>query len=120
MTGMHVGRFGDPSGRPVVALHGITAHGGRWRRIAERYLPEHHTLAPDLRGHGRSAHNPPWTVERHVGDVLALLDDSGIEEADVVGHSFGGLIAVHLTRMAPGRVRRLVLLDPSIGLDPAA
>ncbi|MBO2455693.1 alpha/beta hydrolase [Actinomadura barringtoniae] len=116
MTGMHVGRFGDPSGRPVVALHGITAHGGRWRRIAEEYLPGHRTLAPDLRGHGRSSHNPPWTVERHAGDVLALLDDSGIEEADVVGHSFGGLIAVHVTRMAPERVRRLVLLDPSIGL----
>lgn len=100
-------------------LHGVTGHGARWRRTAEAYLADRSVLAPDLRGHGRSPHEPPWTVERHVADVLALLDAEGVERADLVGHSYGGMIALHLARTAPRRVRRLLLLDPAIGLTPA-
>jgi lipase len=115
---LHVHRYGDPSGEPLVALHGVTGHGARWRRTAERHLADRYTLAPDLRGHGRSPHLPPWGVEQHVEDVLAVMDAEGLEAADLVGHSYGGMIAVHLARTAPDRVRRLVLLDPAIGLDP--
>ncbi|WP_089312837.1 alpha/beta fold hydrolase [Actinomadura mexicana] len=116
---LHVHRYGDPAGAPVVMLHGVTGHGARWRRTAERYLAGHSVLAPDLRGHGRSTHEPPWTVERHVADVLAMMDAEGVERADLVGHSYGGMIALHLARTAPRRVRRLLLLDPAIGLEPA-
>lgn len=115
---LHVHRYGDPSGEPLVALHGVTGHGARWRRTAERHLADRYTLAPDLRGHGCSPHLPPWGVEQHVEDVLAVLDAEGLETIDLVGHSYGGMIAVHLARTAPDRVRRLVLLDPAIGLDP--
>ncbi|WP_242901476.1 alpha/beta hydrolase [Actinomadura terrae] len=116
---LHVHRYGDPSGAPVVALHGTTGHGARWRRTAETFLADRFVLAPDLRGHGRSPHEPPWTVERHVADVLAVMDAEGVDRADLVGHSYGGMIAVHLARTAPSRVGGLVLLDPAIGLDPA-
>ncbi|MEV4678618.1 MULTISPECIES: alpha/beta fold hydrolase [Actinomadura] len=115
---LHVHRYGDPAGAPVVLLHGVTGHGARWRRTAEAYLADRSVLAPDLRGHGRSPYEPPWTVERHVADVLALLDAEGVERADLVGHSYGGMIALHLARTAPRRVRRLLLLDPAIGLAP--
>ncbi|NDU74450.1 alpha/beta fold hydrolase [Actinomadura sp. DSM 109109] len=116
---LHVHRYGNPAGAPVVMLHGITGHGARWRRTAERYLADRCVLAPDLRGHGRSTHEPPWTVERHVADVLAMMDAEGVERADLVGHSYGGMISLHLARTAPRRVRRLLLLDPALGLDPA-
>ncbi|QXJ24919.1 alpha/beta hydrolase [Actinomadura graeca] len=117
---LHVHRYGDPSGPPLIALHGVTGHGGRFRRVAEDHLADRSVLAPDLRGHGRSPHEPPWTVERHVADVLALMDAEGVGRADLLGHSYGGMIALHLARTAPRRVGRLVLLDPAIGLDPAA
>lgn len=115
---MHVHEFGDAAGRPVVALHGIRGHGARWRRLAERHLGRFRVLAPDLRGHGRSPATPPWTLEQHVSDLLAVLDERGVREFDVVGHSFGGLIGVQLALTAPERVGGLALLDPSIGLDP--
>ncbi|MFB4310949.1 alpha/beta fold hydrolase [Actinomadura sp. GTD37] len=115
---LHVHRYGDPAGAPAVLLHGVTGHGARWRRTAESHLADRSVLAPDLRGHGRSPHEPPWTVERHVADVLALLDAEGVERTDLVGHSYGGMIALHLARTAPRRVRRLLLLDPAIGLAP--
>lgn len=119
MTGINVSRYGDPTNRPVLALHGINGHGGRWRRLAEHHLPDHLVLAPDLRGHGRSTHDAPWHVDQHVTDLLAVLDAEDIPRTDIVGHSYGGMIAVHLARAAPERVRRLVLLDPVTGLDPA-
>ncbi|MGI5169796.1 alpha/beta fold hydrolase [Spirillospora sp. CA-253888] len=119
MTALHVHRFG--AGRPVVAppvvaLHGINGHGARWRRLAERHLPDREVLAPDLRGHGRSTHDAPWDAGTHVADLLATVEP---DRFDLVAHSYGGLIAVRLARAAPHRVRRLVLLDPAIGLDPA-
>jgi lipase len=75
-------------------------------------------LAPDLRGHGHSDWEPPWSLETHVGDVLAAMDEAGVERADLVGHSFGGRIALELLAASPGRVGRLVLLDPAIWVPP--
>ncbi|GAA3221868.1 alpha/beta hydrolase [Pseudonocardia petroleophila] len=111
---LHRHSFGD--GGPVLALHGVTGHGERWRVLADA-LPDHRLIGVDLRGHGRSPWTPPWGFEQHVADLLAVLDAEGLDRVPVIGHSFGGAIAVHLTRIAPERVERLVLLDPAIGLD---
>ncbi|HEV8451941.1 MAG TPA: alpha/beta hydrolase [Gaiellales bacterium] len=107
-------RFGDPGGAPLLALHGVTGHGGRYRALAERGLPERCWLAVDLRGHGRSDWRAPWTAERHVADILETMDAEGVTRCDVIGHSFGGLLATHLAAAAPERVGRVVLLDPAI------
>ena len=72
---LHLHRFGPAGGRPLVALHGLKGYGGRWRRFAEEQLPGYLVLAPDLRGHGLSPTAPPWTLERHAADVLAVLDE---------------------------------------------
>ena len=113
---LHVRSYGPDDGRPVLALHGVTGHSGRWHALAP-LLPGVRLIAVDLRGHGRSPWTPPWGFEQHVADVLAVLDAHGLERAAVLGHSFGGAVAVHLARHAPQRVERLVLLDPAIGLD---
>lgn len=113
----HVHVFGPDDGRPVVALHGVTGHGLRFAGLAGQ-LPELRLLAVDLRGHGHSPWNPPWSIEQHVADVLEVLDAHGLDRVPVLGHSFGGAIAVHLSRAAPRRVERLVLIDPALGLDP--
>lgn len=102
---------------PVLALHGITGHGRRWRRLADEYLLGYRLIAPDLRGHGQSVRLPPWTLEQHAADLLAVLDRLGFSGLPVIGHSFGGAAAIHLARLAPQRVTRLVLLDPAIGLE---
>ena len=51
---LHVERWGDPAAPRAVCLHGITGHGGGWRRLAETRLAGFHVLAPDLIGHGSS------------------------------------------------------------------
>ncbi|MGE3285476.1 MAG: alpha/beta fold hydrolase [Pseudonocardia sp.] len=114
---LHVRAYGPVDGRPVLALHGVTGHSARWRVLAAA-LPELRILAVDLRGHGRSTWNPPWGIEQHVEDALAILDAAQLPRAAVLGHSFGAAIALHLARTAPQRVDRLALLDPALGLDP--
>lgn len=118
MTILNVHRFGAGDDIPVVCIHGVTGHGRRWRRMAEETLAARRVLAVDLRGHGRSSWAPPWRVEDHVADVLETLDAEGVTTFQLVGHSFGGLIAAHLLAAAPTRVERVALVDPAIALAP--
>jgi lipase len=113
---LHVHEWGDPAAPPVVCLHGVTGHGERFRRLAEeRWAHRFRVLAPDLRGHGRSAWEPPWSLAAHVADLVETFD---LAAADWVGHSFGGRLVLELAARHPERVRRAVLLDPAIQVLP--
>jgi lipase len=94
----------------VVCLHGVQAHGGRFRRLAEERFADFHVLAPDLRGHGRSGWEGPWTLEAHVNDLLETTAGPAVW----IGHSFGGRLVLELTAGRPELVERAVLLDPAI------
>ncbi|WP_442929008.1 alpha/beta fold hydrolase [Mycobacterium sp. MS1601] len=110
---LHVHRYG-PDGPPhVLAIHGLTGHGRRWEHLATRHLPEVTVLAPDLLGHGRSSWAAPWTIDENAAALGGLLSEPVV----VVGHSFGGAIALHLAATRPDVVAGLVLLDPAVGLD---
>jgi lipase len=116
---LHVHTWGDPDAPPVVCLHGVTAHGERFKRLAEeRWSARFRVIAPDLRGHGRSGYEPPWTFATHVADVLETLDALDVDSANWVGHSFGGRLILELAAAHPERVRRAVLLDPAIQILP--
>ena len=115
---LHVHEWGEPGAPPVLCLHGVMAHGERFRRLAEEHLASRfRVLAPDLRGHGRSGWEPPWTIAQHVEDLRETLEAAGVERATVVGHSFGGRLALELT--AAGVAERSVLLDPAVWVPPA-
>jgi lipase len=115
---LHLHEWGEPDAPPVLCLHGVTAHGRRFRRLAEERLARgFRVLAPDLRGHGRSGWEPPWTLVQHVEDVRETLEAAGVERATVIGHSFGGRLALELT--AASVAERSVLLDPVVWVPPA-
>lgn len=102
---------GDPTGAPILFLHGYSDH---WRSIALAlpHLPaSFRVIAPDQRGHGHSERPPggydPSTL---AADAAALLDELGIERAVVVGHSMGSLVAQRLAVEHPARVQRLMLV----------
>ena len=118
MAVLNLHHYGSPDGAPTLAIHGVTAHGERYRRLAQEAFPTP-LASVDLRGHGRSTWDGPWTVERHVADLIETLDAEGVERVDVVGHSYGGMIALHLLATVPERVARVALLDPAIELPGA-
>jgi lipase len=101
----------------VLAIHGLAGHGQRWQRLATHHLPEITMAAPDLLGHGRSSWSAPWTIDANVRALAALLDEQADTPVVVIGHSFGGAVALHLAAAHPDKVAALVLLDPAIGLD---
>jgi len=108
---LHVHEFGPPGGPPILALHGVSGHGGRFADLARR-LGHYRVIAPDLRGHGRSTSLPPWSLDRHVEDLVGVLDRYAPAPLPVVGHSLGGVLAVRLARRAAGRIDRMILLEP--------
>jgi lipase len=112
---LFVAQFG--SGRPLLCLHGIEAHGLRFVALAAR-LSDIHVVAPDLRGHGNSPADGPWTMARHVADLTPILQALGPDTV-VLGHSYGGLIAWELGRAMPAALRGLVLVDPAISVSAA-
>jgi lipase len=114
---LHTHSWG-PEGAPlVVCLHGVQAHGGRFRRIAEtRLVPAgFRVLALDFRGHGRSGWEPPWLIEQHVADAV----ETAPEPAVWMGHSFGGRLVLEVAARHPRLVERAVLLDPALTVRAA-
>lgn len=115
---LHVHRYGPAGPIGLLAIHGLTGHGQRWQQLAGM-LPGVCVAAPDLIGHGRSTWSAPWTIEANVAALAALLDQQADAPVPVVGHSFGGAVALHLAAARPDLVGSLLLLDPAIGLDGA-
>lgn len=116
---MNFHTYGPADGREVLAVHGMTGHGARWAHLAENHLPDVRILAPDLVGHGRSPWTPPWDIAAQVGGLASLLRSHARGPVLVVGHSYGGALAVHLAKSHPELVSGLLLLDPAIALDAA-
>lgn len=112
---LQVYRYGPVGPAQVLAIHGLTGHGQRWQTLATRHLAEFAVAAPDLVGHGRSSWAAPWTLEANVAALADLIDVG--RPAVVVGHSFGGAVALALAAARPELVCSLVLLDPAVGLD---
>lgn len=109
---LHEHAWGPEGAPPVVCLHGVNAHALRFRRLAERLAGRFQVRALDLRGHGRSSWEPPWTIEAHVGDLVETVSTP----ATWIGHSFGGRLVMQLTARRPALVERAVLLDPAIAV----
>ena len=97
---------------PILCVHGITANCRCWDVLADVLAPEYQILAMDLRGRGRSEKPAKgYSLETHLRDMNALMDDLGIDRAVVMGHSLGAFIGLAFAAQYPQRVDRLILVD---------
>ena len=107
-----VHRWGQSDGPVVVLVHGITGNSHAWQPVARALDGEATLLAVDLRGRADSRELPgPYGLDAHVGDLLALLDAHGLDQAVFAGHSLGAYIVARLGAQHPERVQALVLVD---------
>ena len=104
------------AGKPVVMLHGLGATKASFLPTVAALAPQHRTIALDLPGFGDSAKplSAPYHAPFFAREVVQVLDRLGIERADLVGNSMGGRVAIEVGLRHPERVRRLVLLAPSL------
>ena len=102
-------------GPAVVLLHGFGDTGGMWSPLAARLAATHTVVVPDLRGMGLSSHPAggydKWT---QAGDVRAVLVKLGIDEAAIVGHDIGTMVAFAYAARDPAKTRRLVVMDAPV------
>jgi pimeloyl-ACP methyl ester carboxylesterase len=113
-TGLHVhyAEQGDPAGQAIVFLHGYSDSWYSFSRLLPLLAPSYHAFAVSERGHGDS--DKPeccYSLDHFASDVDAFMDAVGIDEATIVGHSGGGIIAQRVAVKYPHRVRRLVLIS---------
>lgn len=109
--------FGERDAPPVLVLHGGTGFIESMHYQISALAPAHFVVAPDSRAHGRSTDtDAPLTYRQMADDMLALMDRLGIERADVVGWSDGGIIGLILAMENPDRVRGVVAIGANFNV----
>ena len=106
----HVALAGE--GPPVLLMHGWPQHWYLWRDVIPVVAPHARVIAPDLRGFGWSgAPRDGYQMHQLARDMLALLDELGVEQVTVAGHDWGGFVGFLLALDHPQRVRSLLALN---------
>jgi pimeloyl-ACP methyl ester carboxylesterase len=105
----------EGAGTPVVLLHGFPDTSTLWRhQVAALTSAGFRTIAPDMRGRGRSDRPPDvadYALTKIVGDVTGIMDALGVQRAHVVGHDWGAAVAWLVAMLAPARVDHLVAIS---------
>ncbi|TAL14450.1 MAG: alpha/beta fold hydrolase [Frankiales bacterium] len=116
VDGLTVTEWAGP-GPTVFGLPGLGSSGTAWGPLAQS-LPDARVLSVDLRGRGEGRHLAgPTGLRAHARDVAAVLAELDLSDVVLVGHSMGAYLAPLVAQEAPGRIRKLVLVDG--GIRPA-
>src|SRR5450631_302437 len=99
-------------GPALLFIHGLTGSQRNWKHLVDALNQDHRVLAPDLFGHGASSKMMgDYSLGAHAATLRDLLDLLDIDRVTLVGHSFGGGIAMQFCYLFPERVERLVLVS---------
>jgi pimeloyl-ACP methyl ester carboxylesterase len=111
LHGHRVGFQAAGQGPLLVLLHGITSTSDAWRDVMPRLAERYTVIAPDMIGHGRSAKpRGDYSLGAYAAGIRDLLAVLGFERGTVVGHSFGGGIAMQFAYLFPEYVERMALI----------
>ncbi|MEM7535282.1 MAG: alpha/beta fold hydrolase, partial [Chloroflexota bacterium] len=117
---IHISEWGDENAPPILCQHGIMDQGETWANVAERLVSAgYRVIAPDLRGHGHSAHvgvGGSYHLRDFVGDMDGILAQLALDNVTLVGHSLGSIVTtLYLAarqHSQPSRVKQLILVEP--------
>ncbi|MEH2192848.1 MAG: alpha/beta hydrolase [Nostoc sp.] len=97
-------------GFPILGLHGHPGSGRSLSVFTNHLSKRYQTIAPDLRGYGKSRWNGNFDMNDHLTDLEALLDRLNIEKCLVLGWSLGGILAMELALRLPERITGMILV----------
>jgi pimeloyl-ACP methyl ester carboxylesterase len=107
---------GSGPGTPILLLHGVPETSAVWRQVQPALAAGRRVLAADLPGLGGSAYGGPFDIPSIADQVVALLESElPGQPVDVVGHDWGGMVALHVAGSRPDLVRRLVVANAPYG-----
>jgi len=114
---LHYLDWGNAGAPPVVCVHGYTSSAQAFNAPARHFQDRFHVIAPDVRGHGKSAWCPAgeYQYRDQVSDLSELVDQLGLARFTLIGTSMGGIIAMAYAGEHPERLLRLIIND--IGPD---
>ena len=115
--GTPIGYTRTGQGPPLVLVHGISADAARWAPVMAALEETYTVHAMDRRGRGSSGDHAAYALPREFEDVAALVDAIG-EPTYLLGHSYGGLCALHATLLTK-HVAKLVVYEPYAPYAPA-
>jgi pimeloyl-ACP methyl ester carboxylesterase len=107
----HYRVVGDRAAPPVVMLHGIMGHSREWDVLVESLASTYLVIVVDQRGHGETQWASEYTAAVMADDLIALIEQLGLVEPRVVGHSMGAMAAMLAAARRPELVRQLVIVD---------
>ncbi|WP_448212248.1 alpha/beta fold hydrolase [Colwellia sp. MEBiC06753] len=99
------------NGQPLVLIHGLFGSLENLGMVAKPLSEHFQVISVDVRNHGSSFHQNSMTYEELAQDVISLLDHLNIKQADILGHSMGGKIAMQIAFSYPEYVNKLVVAD---------
>lgn len=118
LHGDRVAYLDEGQGEVILLLHGMAGSSQTWRSIIRPLSRKYRVVAPDLLGHGDSAKpRSDYSLGAFAVSLRDLLDELGIAQVTVVGHSLGGGVAMQFVYQHPDYCQRLILLN-SGGLGP--
>jgi pimeloyl-ACP methyl ester carboxylesterase len=98
-------------GEPLVILHGLFGSLDNWHFISTRLSEHFRVFALDLRNHGHSPHDDAMNYSVMSEDLLEFMRKHSLPDANVLGHSMGGKVAMQFALANPSRVRKLIIAD---------
>lgn len=99
--------------KPWVFLHGLLGSSTNYKRIGKEseISGKNDIYLVDLRNHGNSFHSDDTSIKEMASDVDFFIDEVGLGEVNVMGHSLGGKIGLELALKHPGKVNSLLMVD---------
>lgn len=117
VKGLEVSYEKEGEGIPLLVLHGWGASSESWKEVREN-LNGYEVIIPDLPGFGESeTPTQSWTVEDYIEFIEEFTQKLNLPQFYLLGHSFGGSLAVKFTAAHPEKVRKMILMD-SAGIKP--
>jgi pimeloyl-ACP methyl ester carboxylesterase len=98
-------------GKPLIIIHGALGCSSNWSKTSEILGRSLQVFALDLRNHGKSPHSGHFDYDCIAEDLKLFIEDRGLRKAAILGHSFGGRVAMEFADRYPGEVEKLVIVD---------
>lgn len=98
-------------GDPLLIMHGVFGSSDNWQTLGKAFAEHYKVYLVDLRNHGNSPHSDAFNYDLMVGDIVELMNDEGLQQAHIIGHSMGGKVAMHLATQHPEKVNKLIIVD---------